>query len=133
MQKYFGDIDYSSKLNYMCNEIRVNFKKVFDNGEEGLKDTENSKAIRPNQLFAISLTYPVINDSKMVINILNIVESKLVNRYGIKTLVKGEKGYTEKYFGNEKRRDGAYHQGISWPWLLGLYYNGLKFAEKLRV
>ena len=72
----------------MCNEIRVNFKKVFDNGEEGLKDTENSKAIRPNQLFAISLTYPVINDSKMVFNILNIVESKLDNRYGIKTLAK---------------------------------------------
>mgnify|MGYP000974940598 CR=1 FL=1 len=35
--------------------------------------------------------------------------------------------------GNEKRRDGSYHQGISWPWLLGLYYNGLRFAEKLRV
>lgn len=25
-----------------------------------------------------------------------------------------------------KKRDSSYHQGITWPWLLGLYYNALK-------
>ncbi len=28
---------------------------------------------------------------------------------------------------------GSYHQGISWPWLLGLYYNGLRLAERLGI
>ena len=35
--------------------------------------------------------------------------------------------------GMKNKGTGSYHQGISWPWLLGLYYNGLKTAERLEV
>ena len=34
--------------------------------------------------------------------------------------------YVEVYEGNPQKRDSSYHQGITWPWLLGLYYNSLK-------
>ena len=57
---------------------------------------------------------------------LNVVKKKLVNAYGLKTLAKGEENYVEVYEGNEEKRDTSYHQGITWPWLLGLYYNALK-------
>ena len=39
----------------------------------------------------------------------------------MKTLAKGEPHYTEIYEGDQYRRDISYHQGITWPWLIGLY------------
>ena len=47
-------------------------------------------------------------------------------KYGIKSLAKGEKGYIDVYEGDPFRRDSSYNQGITWVWLLGLYYNCLK-------
>ena len=54
------------------------------------------------------------------------VTKKLLNNYGLKTLAKGEDNYVDVYEGDAFRRDFSYHQGITWPWLLGLYYNSLK-------
>ena len=53
------------------------------------------------------------------------VTKKLLNKYGLKTLAKGEKGYIDIYEGDGFKRDSSYHQGITWPWLLGLYFNTL--------
>ena len=86
--------------------------------------------IRPNQLFALSLTYPIIDvTSDEAKNILNTVEKKLLNNYGLKTLAKGEPNYVEIYEGSPEHRDKSYHQGITWTWLLGLYYNTLKNVD----
>ena len=41
-------------------------------------------------------------------------------------MAKGEENYTEIYEGTPYKRDTSYHQGITWTWLLGLYYNALK-------
>lgn len=83
--------------------------------------------IRPNQLFSMSLSHPVLTPNSQEANqMLATVEKKLVNSYGLKTLAKGEENYVEIYEGNPKKRDTSYHQGITWPWLLGLYYNALK-------
>ena len=54
----------------------------------------------------------------------------MLNSYGLKTLAKGEKGYIDVYEGDGFKRDSSYHQGITWPWLLGLYYNTLKNKVK---
>lgn len=83
--------------------------------------------IRPNQLFSLSLTYPVIEpNSEEAYNIINVIEKKLLNNYGLKTLAKGEENYIEIYEGDSFKRDMSYHQGITWVWLLGLYYDSLK-------
>ena len=80
------------------------------------------------------MTYPVIDpESAVANNIITVVEKKLLNKYGLKSLAKGEKDYVDIYEGDNFRRDASYHQGITWPWLLGLYYNALikiKEAEK---
>ncbi|WP_304969453.1 amylo-alpha-1,6-glucosidase, partial [Romboutsia ilealis] len=87
----------------------------------GLKKEE------PNQLFSLSLTYQVIDgNSEQAKNILETCKKKLLNNYGLKTLAKGEENYIEIYEGNGAKRDMSYHQGITWVWLLGLYYNSLK-------
>ena len=57
----------------------------------------------------------------MAKDIFNTVTKKLLNNYGLKTLAKGELHYTEIYEGDQYRRDISYHQGITWPWLIGLY------------
>ena len=54
------------------------------------------------------------------------VTKKLLNKYGLKSLAKGEENYVEVYEGDGCRRDFSYHQGITWTWLLGPYYNALK-------
>lgn len=100
-----NEIEFSKELNIIGSNIKTNFEKVFKKEKDGLKDTESSDKIRPNQLFSISLTYPVIEKEEIVKDILEIVEKKLLNRYGIKTLAKYEDGYIEKYFGDEKQRD----------------------------
>lgn len=83
--------------------------------------------IRPNQLFALSLTYPVLEpNSEQANEMLVTVEKKLLNNFGLKTLAKEEENYVEVYEGSPEKRDSSYHQGITWPWLLGLYYNSLK-------
>ena len=67
---------------------------------------------------------------------MNTVTKKLLNKYGLKTLAKGEEGYVEVYEGDPYKRDTSYHQGITWVWLLGLYYDAYKNmikGEKLKT
>ena len=117
--KHYGD---------MAERCRESFKKAFYNQQKKcLYDVIGDSKVRPNQLFAISLTYPVIEPtSEIAMQIIQITEKKLLNKYGLKTLAKGEKDYIDIYEGNSFKRDSSYHQGITWPWLLGLYYDALK-------
>jgi glycogen debranching enzyme len=73
------------------------------------------------------LEYPILNPASVEANeMFDTVTKKLLNKYGLKTLAKGEENYVEVYEGDAFRRDMSYHQGITWPWLLGIYYNSLK-------
>jgi len=106
-------------------------QKFYNKKRKSLDDVIGDSKIRPNQLFSLSLTNTVINpNSEEAKNIINTVEKKLLNEYGLKSLAKGEEGYVELYEGDGKKRDNSYHQGITWTWLLGLYYNSLKNIEK---
>lgn len=118
----------SKKFADMALKCKESFNREFYNGRRKcLYDVVGDNKIRPNQLFALSLTYPVVEpDSEMAKNIISVVEKKLLNNYGLKTLAKGEKNYVDVYEGDGFRRDMSYHQGITWPWLLGLYYNALR-------
>ena len=122
----------AKKYNEIADKCKESFEKKFYNAKRKcLYDVLGDNKIRPNQLFALSLTYPVIEpNSEKAKNIINVVEKKLLNNYGLKTLAKGELNYVEIYEGDPYKRDTSYHQGITWPWLLGLYYNALKNSLK---
>ena len=128
LSKKFGDNTNSKKYKNIADNCKKSFNEKFYNlKRKCLYDVIGDSKIRPNQLFALSLTYPVIEpNSEEAKNIINVVEKKLLNAYGLKTLAKGEENYVEIYEGDGKKRDYSYHQGITWPWLLGLYYNALK-------
>ena len=117
----------SKKYAEMAEKCKGAFNVEFYNSKKKcLYDVVGDSKVRPNQLFALSLTYPVIDpESAVANNIITVVEKKLLNKYGLKSLAKGEKDYVDIYEGDNFRRDASYHQGITWPWLLGLYYNAL--------
>ena len=103
------------------------YEKFYNEKKKCLYDVIGDGRIRPNQLFALSLTHPIIDvQSNIANNILSIVEKKLLTPYGLRTLAKGEPNYVETYEGDTFRRDLSYHQGPVWPWLLGLYFDSLK-------
>lgn len=124
----FGHLISAKRYKELAKQCKKAFEEKFYNQENKcLYDVLGDSKIRPNQLFALSLTYPVLEpNSEKAKNIIKIVEKKLLNSYGLKTLAKGEPNYVEIYEGNEEHRDTSYHQGITWTWLLGLYYNALK-------
>ena len=128
-----GKKSISKKYAGLAEICKESFLKKFYNGRRKcLYDVVGDSKIRPNQLFSLSLTYPVIDpNSEVAYNIVEVVEKKLLNNYGLKTLAKGEKDYVDTYEGDNFRRDASYHQGITWPWLLGLYYNSLRNMKSL--
>jgi predicted glycogen debranching enzyme len=102
-------------------------KKFYNEKKKCLYDVLGDGKIRPNQLFALSLSNPVWNfKSEHTYEIFNTVTDKLLLKYGLRTLAKNEKEYIPVYEGDSFKRDMSYHQGIPWPWLLGLYLDTLK-------
>lgn len=75
-------------------------------------------SLRPNQIFAISFKYPVLNPSRWE-QVLEIVRSQLLTPFGLRTLSASHADFRACYTGDLRSRDAAYHQGTVWPWLIG--------------
>ena len=111
----------------MAEKTKKSFDEKFYNEEKHcLYDVLGDSKVRPNQLFALSLSHPIVDNAEIAEQVLSTVENKLLNKYGLKTLSSDEDGYVDVYEGSAYKRDSSYHQGITWPWLLGLYYDALK-------
>jgi predicted glycogen debranching enzyme len=75
-------------------------------------------ALRPNQIFAISLPNPVLVREKWA-PVVSVVEKELVTPVGLRSLGRAEPDYKPRYDGDLRSRDAAYHQGTVWSWLIG--------------
>jgi predicted glycogen debranching enzyme len=82
-------------------------------GEQG-----DDPALRPNQIFALSLRYPVLDEPHWSA-VLEKVRVELLTPVGLRTLARGHPDYKSRYFGDLRARDAAYHQGTVWAWLIG--------------
>lgn len=133
LTKLFKNEEESKKYKDLAKKCKDSFNEKFYNKKRKcLYDVLGDSKIRPNQLFSLALTYQVIDaNSDIAKEIINTVEKKLLTPYGLRTLAKGEPGYREKYEGDMIKRDMSYHQGIIWPWLLGLYYDSLRNMLKV--
>lgn len=88
---------------------------------------ENAKpdaTLRPNQLFAISLPYALVEGEKAKA-ILKMVEEKLFTPVGLRSLPMNDDHYVHNYGGDAWHRDSSYHQGTVWSWLLGPYVDAV--------
>lgn len=120
----FGELTACARYRALADRTRKQFGEAFWNEADGclydvIADTGNRDAsIRPNQLFAVSLPYPLLT-ADQAWHIVDVVEWELLTPYGLRTLSPRDPKYRGRYEGDPRSRDGAYHQGTVWPWLLG--------------
>ena len=78
------------------------------------------RSIRPNQLFAVGgLPFAVIDNGATARAVVDQCEQLLLTPLGLRTLTPNDPAYKGRYTGTPLERDGAYHQGTVWPWLMG--------------
>ncbi|MDR3363090.1 MAG: amylo-alpha-1,6-glucosidase [Desulfovibrio sp.] len=82
------------------------------------------QSVRPNQILAVSLPYPVLEEKHQPC-VVECVRNKLLTPFGLRTLSPDDSAYEYRYEGTTSERDAAYHQGTVWPWLLGHYADAL--------
>jgi predicted glycogen debranching enzyme len=75
-------------------------------------------ALRPNQILAVSLPASPLSPRQQR-QVVDACARRLLVSYGLRTLAPGEPGYRGRFGGGPSERDGAYHQGTAWAWLLG--------------
>ncbi len=116
----------ASRCSELADRTRESFNRRFWNEGAGylfdVVDGEhgNDPACRPNQIFAISLSHPVLDKDRWE-PVLQVVTEKLLTPVGLRSLAPGHPDYKPKYDGDLRARDAAYHQGTVWAWLIGPY------------
>ena len=118
-------IDEADGVVKHADKCKASFNKRFWNAERGclydVVDAEgggNDASLRPNQLFALSLEHPVL-DERYWDPVLRVVKDRLLTPVGLRSLAPGEPEYKARYDGDLRSRDAAYHQGTVWAWLIG--------------
>jgi predicted glycogen debranching enzyme len=117
--------DKANQFSKYAEEAQSSFNRQFWYGDGGylydLIDGEDGKpdpSFRPNQIFAISLKYPILNRDRWE-QVLIQVKERLLTPVGLRSLAPGSKDYKSRYDGDLRSRDAAYHQGTVWAWLIG--------------
>ena len=116
-------------------KAKQSFETTFWNNEGGYlydlidEDGNPDPSLRPNQLFAISLPFSLLEGEKAKA-VLDIVTSELYTPVGLRSLPPGDEHYVGVYGGSPLKRDGSYHQGTVWSWLLGSYADAINKTDK---
>ncbi len=130
-----GDIELASTYRQYAGRARASFNRRFWNGELGylfdVVDGQsgggtpgNDPACRPNQLLAISLGNPVLDEIHWA-PVVDTATKFLLTPVGLRSLAPGDPAYKKRYDGDLRARDAAYHQGSVWAWLIGPYIDAL--------
>lgn len=83
-------------------------------------DGEQDRALRPNQIFAVSLPNSPLKPEQQLA-VVEVVRRELLTPYGLRTLSRDDPNYHARYIGPRPERDSVYHNGIVWPWLIGAF------------
>jgi predicted glycogen debranching enzyme len=123
LAKTFDDAPFQKLAGDLADRAARSFNDQFWNQESGcLYDVvdggQRDGAIRPNQAIAASLRHIMLPADKAR-QMLDVVERELLTPFGLRTLSPRDSRYRGRYEGNGQQRDGAYHQGTVWPWLIG--------------
>ncbi len=121
----------------LAGRVRAAFNARFWNEEAGclydvVHDLESGRppdaAIRPNQLLAVALPHAVL-DPRRWRSVVEVCLRELYVTCGLRTLSRSHPSYRGLYRGGPAERDGAYHQGTAWPWLIGPFVTALRRAD----
>jgi predicted glycogen debranching enzyme len=107
----------------LATRAKASFDRFWDPAEGYCFDvldgpSGNDASLRPNQLFAGALAHRALSDDKIKAVVATCARSLLTSA-GLRTLAPDAAGYRGDYGTSPAERDGAYHQGTVWPWLIG--------------
>jgi predicted glycogen debranching enzyme len=94
---------------------------LYDVVDDGHRPGAVDASVRPNQIFAVGGLPIALLGGERARRVVDVVERELVTPLGLRSLARGEPGYTPRYEGGVLERDGSYHQGTVWPWLVGAF------------
>ncbi len=119
----FKDKEGAHRYKQMAARAKRSFNKLFWNEAAGclydvIDREQRDSSIRPNQIIAASLPNTMLSRAKIK-QMLAVIEGELLTPYGLRSLSPHHPDYRGRYEGGVLSRDGAYHQGTVWPWLLG--------------
>lgn len=119
----FEDMEDRGKYIAMANLAKLSFNAVFWNEEKRclfdvVDNGTRDDSVRPNQIFAASLRYTMLNSERVRL-VVNKVQSELLTPVGLRSLSPDDPNYVPVYIGSPLERDSAYHQGTVWGWLIG--------------
>lgn len=137
---------WSLEYSILAERIEENFKTVFVNQHGYLYDYVTHQGyrdlgVRPNMLFAVSLTYSPLStsDQRMV---LEYVTRELRTQKGLRTLSPKSEGYRAMCQGSHRERELSYYNGSVWAWLLGPYIEsylklhgsaGISYSQRMLI
>ncbi len=129
LRKRSGRAADSASLVVRAKQMKERFVEIFWNAEttclfDVVDGDRKDASIRPNQIFALCLPYPMLPKDKAR-SVLAVIEKKLLTPYGLRSLAPDDPSYRGRYEGDAASRDAAYHQGTVWSWLLGPYADAL--------
>jgi 4-alpha-glucanotransferase len=109
----------------LAERARGGFARFIDERTGGLYDVfdgpaGNDRSIRPNQILAVSLPHSPLAREQQT-QVVALCGRRLLTSYGLRSLSSDHPDYQPHYTGDAWHRDGAYHQGTVWAWLLGHY------------
>ena len=117
-----GGADYTAhadkaQASFVAKFVRSDGQGLYDVLKQ---DDVPDGSIRPNQIIATALPYSPL-DASQAAAVLETVTAHLLTPYGLRTLSPDDSSYRGTYQGDTWSRDGAYHQGTAWPWLIGSF------------
>src|SRR5215470_3012768 len=123
LARAFGDDAGQTRYRTMAAVTRWSFNRLFWNETSGcLYDVVNEghpdPSIRPNQILAVSLPHTMLSPVRKR-SVTEKVREYLLTPYGLRSLSPDDPQYRGRYADGPMERDGAYHQGTVWPWLMG--------------
>lgn len=131
MNYLLNELNLAGGKNYLDKSKKVlkSFSEQFWNEQQGclydfVNGNERNDDLRPNQIYAISLPFPILDNDKAK-QVLKIVTERLLTPKGLRSLSHDSKDYRPIYGGDQWHRDSAYHQGTVWSFLLGPYLDAL--------
>lgn len=113
----------ASDWEQLAQKVQASFNRRFWNPQlnccfDVVDDGGSDPAVRPNQIFALSLPHAVLTPERHK-PVLERILDELLTPMGLRTLARRDPAYQEHYAGNVVSRDRAQHQGSIHPWLLG--------------
>ena len=124
-----GDAERATEWAALAGRVRESFLRAFWSDSLGyLADVvaggTKDLSLRPNQLYAIGLPHALLPRDK-ALRVLDVVKRHLLTPFGLRTLAPSDPQYQGRYQGDPRSRDGAYHQGTVWPYLMGIYFDAV--------